>query len=170
MCVHSVSPIQVSGIVNLYLSQDAEGTFPEYNYQAINNGASENIALVALSAPVKTEAGFEVVRVQVVLAASFFASPEPAPIDASGTVSLDVAGLTSGRKHRLLIDFESLLHSDSDKNEKEAGRLLQANDAANPFSLSAELSGNDSAGDISSTPIAFSTIIGGAVLGGMALA
>ena len=170
MCVHSVSPIQVSGIVNLYLSQDASGNFPEYNYQAINNGVSENIALVALSAPVKNSAEFEVVRVQVVLAATLFASPDPAPVDASGTVSLDVAGSTRGRNRRVLIDFESLLHSDSDKNKNEEGRLLQANDAPNPFSLTAELSGNDSAGDISSTPIAFSTIIGGAVLGGMALA
>jgi len=167
MCIHSTSTIQVSSIVTLTLYQKATNAFPSYTYEAIDNGSPENIALVVQSTSAQNENRQTVVRVQVVLSATLFANPDPAPIDASGTVALDVTGSTDGRRRHLLIEFASLLSSDSGQNENKEDRLLRDNAASQDFSLSAELVGNGSAGGLSTTLGSFSTIAGGALLTGV---
>jgi len=136
ICIQSNSAIQVSSIVSLDLFQRAANTFASYTYQAIVNGSPENTALVVQSTPALNEEKKQVVRVQVVLAATLFANPNPASIDASGTVALDVAGLSGRRKRHLLLDFGSLHSSDSGtNNEREEGRLLQGDEATKKIFL-----------------------------------
>jgi len=170
MCVHSTSNIKVSSFATLVLTQESAGSFPEYNYYAINDGIPENTALVAQSTPAENRLGNKVVRVQVVLAALLFASPNPAAIEVSGTVMLDVAGSTDRHTRHLKIDFEPLLSSDSINSENDVGRLLQDNDTTDTFDLTVELVGNDSASGLSTTPAVFSTMAGGAVLAGIVFA
>ena len=60
-----------------------------------------------------------------------------------------------------------MFSSDSNMNDRESGRLLQDNDTAGKFSLTAELAGNDLSGGLSTTPIEISSMAGGALFAGM---
>ena len=125
---------------------------------------------MAQNVPAEDANGYKVVRVQVVLAAPLFANPNPAPIVAFGTVALDVAVLTDGRQRKLLIHFASLVSSNSGNNEEEEVGLLQGKNSHDGFSLTVELVGNNSVGGLSTTPVAFSTMVGVALLAGMIFA
>ena len=69
-----------------------------------------------------------------------------------------------------LIEFESLHSSDSGKKEKKQGRVLQENEANTVFSLTAELTGTDSAGGFPTTPGSLYTMAGVTLLAGVAFA
>ena len=149
------------------LSQESTESFPEYNYYAINDGIPENTTLVAQSTPAENKLGEKVVRVEVVLAAPIFANPNPAPIDVSRTVVLDMAGSTDRCTRQLTTEIDVLLSSDNIRSEKEDGRQLQDNDTYDTFNLTVELTGDNSASSLSTTPVAFFVMVGGALLGGI---
>ena len=77
---------------------------------------------------------------------------------------MGIVGSSFGQKCHLSTEFTPLFSSDSGKNEKNEGCLLQNNEATEDFSLTVELAGNDSVGELSTTPNSFSAMTGGAFL------
>lgn len=101
MCVESISVIEVQEILELSLTQEAimVGTkyYPKIVFDAIDDAITNN-ALVATGCTLTPADADRLCWIKIQLIANYFVNPDPLPITADGTVTLNVAASPGARR------------------------------------------------------------------------